>query len=67
MGIIKFFFFNQLFSAEKEILQFADYKYDIKIPNEISLNIVGKNYIRYLKQIKLTSQKENLKSLYLHE
>jgi len=60
--LIKFFFFNQLFSAEKEILQFADYKYDIKIPNEISLNIVGKNYIRYLKQIKLTSQKENLNS-----
>ena len=36
--------------------------YNLEIPNEISIKIVGKDYIRYLKQIRNVSKKENLSS-----
>ena len=36
---------------EKLPFQFAKYKYELKVPNKLHLNISGKNYIRYLKQI----------------
>ena len=47
---------------EKLPFQFAKYKYELKVPNKLHLNISGKNYIRYLKQIKLTGKKDNLNS-----
>ncbi len=47
---------------EKLPFQYAKYKYELKVPNKLHLNISGKNYIRYLKQIKLTGKKDNLNS-----
>ena len=36
--------------------------YDLLIPNNIKIEILGKNYINYLKQIKNVGQKKNLNS-----
>ena len=36
--------------------------YNLEIPNEIKIKIVGKDYIRFLKQIRNVSKKENLSS-----
>lgn len=36
--------------------------YDLDIPNEIEISIIGKEYIKYLKQIKDVGQKDNLNS-----
>ena len=60
--VISSYFSPNLSAGEKLPTQLIKYKYDLNIPNELNLNISGKNYIKYLKQIKLTGQKENLNS-----
>ena len=53
---------SALLANEKLPDQLIEYKYDLEMPDKLNLNISGKNYIKYLKQIKLTSQKDNLNS-----
>ena len=37
-------------------------KYEINIPSSIKIEIIGKDFIKHLKQIKITSQKDSLNS-----
>ena len=37
--------------------------YNLEIPNEFKINIIGKEYIRYLKQIRNVGRKDNLSTV----
>ena len=50
------------YAIEKLPFQHSDYKYELNIPSSIKIEIIGKDFIKYLKQIKITSQKDSLNS-----
>ena len=63
--ILLTFFLKFCFNAyaiEKLPFQHSDYKYELNIPSSIKIEIIGKDFIKYLKQIKITSQKDSLNS-----
>ena len=49
-------------SISETIDLYSKYQYEINTPKKIKINIVGKDYIKYLKQIKQVSKKDNLNS-----
>lgn len=59
---IYFFLFTNLLGNENFPLRLIKYKYALEVPDKLDIKIRGKNYIKYLKQIKQTSQKDNLNS-----
>ena len=62
--IIIFLLFNfNLFANEEKYLvkkPIINFFYEPNIPDEIKINLIGKNYIRYLKQIKKVGERKNL-------
>ena len=60
--LIFIFYGSQNYSFADNVNLYAKYHYKINVPKEIKINILGKDYIKYLKQIKQVSKKDNLNS-----
>ena len=52
--------FTNLYSNEIKKYKSIDEFYQLNIPSKIYLNIIGEDYIKYLKQIRLVGKKQNL-------
>ena len=58
--VIFTFSLSENYSFSNDLNLYSKYQYQINTPKKIKINILGNNYIKYLKQIKQVSKKDNL-------